>query len=112
MGHDVPHLFFPNIVIFILKANAKMLNLLYFYSDGCDSCHGYSKVVERLSLEFPFDDFKMVNIAEEPVAYDLRGVPTVIIESENGVIFEQCGSLPLPYLRKAIKREIDAIGDQ
>ena len=86
-----------------------MLNLLYFYSDGCDSCHGYSKVVERLSLEFPFDDFKRVNISTHPVAYDLRGVPTVIIESDRGVIFEQVGNLPLRYLRSRIRKEIDAL---
>ena len=86
-----------------------MLNLIYFYSDDCGSCKGYDAVVEHLSLEFPFDDFKRVNISSHPVAYDLRGVPTVIIESERGVIFEQVGNLPLPYLRKRIRKEIDAL---
>ena len=86
-----------------------MLNLIYFYSDSCSSCRDYIKTVQHLSLLFHFDDFKSVNIDDGPVAYDLRGVPTVIIESDRGVVFELTGSYPLSYLRKYVKSALDGV---
>jgi thioredoxin 1 len=60
-----------------------------FYADWCGPCKTQDPILEELEDEFPDVDFEKVNVDEEQdVAneYQVRSLPTLIIENDDGIV--------------------------
>jgi thioredoxin 1 len=60
-----------------------------FYADWCGPCKTQDPILEELEEDFPEVDFEKVNVDEEQdVAneYQVRSLPTLIVENDDGVV--------------------------
>ncbi|QLD85772.1 thioredoxin fold domain-containing protein [Natronomonas halophila] len=60
-----------------------------FYADWCGPCKTQDPILDELEDEFPDVDFEKVNVDEEQdVAneYQVRSLPTLIIENDDGIV--------------------------
>ncbi|MFQ3319319.1 MAG: thioredoxin 1 [Natronomonas sp.] len=60
-----------------------------FYADWCGPCKTQDPILEELEEEYPDVDFEKVNVDEEQdVAneYQVRSLPTLIIETDDGIV--------------------------
>ena len=82
------------------------MNLLYFYSNNCGSCKGYSTTVDKLATELKITPQKQ-NIDEIKPLYKLDGIPTIILTDDDGnEIWRSVGNLPYDYLITEINQYI------
>ena len=60
-----------------------------FYADWCGPCKTQDPILDELEEDYPDVDFEKVNVDEEQdVAneYQVRSLPTLIIENDDGVV--------------------------
>ena len=60
-----------------------------FYADWCGPCKTQDPIVEELAEEYPDVDFEKVNVDEsQEVAneYQVRSLPTLIVENDDGIV--------------------------
>ena len=60
-----------------------------FYADWCGPCKTQDPILEDLAEEYPEVEFEKINVDEEQdVAneYQVRSLPTLIVETEEGVV--------------------------
>jgi thioredoxin 1 len=60
-----------------------------FYADWCGPCKTQDPILEELESEYPGVEFEKVNVdQEQDVAneYQVRSLPTLIIENDDGVV--------------------------
>jgi len=60
-----------------------------FYADWCGPCKTQDPILEDLAEEYPDVEFEKINVDEEQdVAneYQVRSLPTLIVETEEGVV--------------------------
>ena len=60
-----------------------------FYADWCGPCKTQDPILEELEEDFPDVDFEKVNVDEEQdVAneYQVRSLPTLIVENDDGIV--------------------------
>jgi thioredoxin 1 len=60
-----------------------------FYADWCGPCKTQDPILEELEEEYPNVAFEKVNVDEEQdVAneYQVRSLPTLIIENDDGIV--------------------------
>ena len=60
-----------------------------FYADWCGPCKTQDPILDELAEDYPGVEFEKVNVDEEQdVAneYQVRSLPTVIVETEDGVV--------------------------
>lgn len=82
------------------------MNLLYFYSNNCGSCKGYSTTVDKLATELKLTPHKQ-NIDEIKPLYKLDGIPTIILTDDDGnEIWRSVGNVAYNYLITAINQYI------
>ena len=82
------------------------MKLLYYYSDSCGSCKGYSTTVDKLATELKITPHKQ-NIDEIKPLYKLDGIPTIILTDDDGnEIWRSLGNLPYDYLITEINQYI------
>jgi len=60
-----------------------------FYADWCGPCKTQDPILEELEEDYPDVDFEKVNVDEkQEVAneYQVRSLPTLIVENDDGVV--------------------------
>ena len=60
-----------------------------FYADWCGPCKTQDPILEELAEDFPDVEFEKVDVDDEQdVAneYQVRSLPTLIVENERGVV--------------------------
>ncbi|WP_226012061.1 thioredoxin domain-containing protein [Halomicrobium salinisoli] len=60
-----------------------------FYADWCGPCKTQDPILEELEEDWPDVDFEKVNVDEEQdVAneYQVRSLPTLVVENDDGVV--------------------------
>ncbi|WP_129114450.1 thioredoxin family protein [Halegenticoccus tardaugens] len=60
-----------------------------FYADWCGPCKTQDPILEELEGDYPEVSFEKVNVDEEQdIAnqYQVRSLPTLIVENEEGVV--------------------------
>ena len=65
------------------------VTLKYFYADWCGPCKTQDPILEELEEEYPDVEFEKVDVDEEQdVAneYQVRSLPTLIVENEDGIV--------------------------
>jgi thioredoxin 1 len=65
------------------------VSLKDFYADWCGPCKTQDPILEELEADYPDVDFEKVNVDEkQEVAneYQVRSLPTLIVENDEGVV--------------------------
>jgi thioredoxin 1 len=65
------------------------VSLKDFYADWCGPCKTQDPILEELEADYPDVDFEKVNVDEkQDVAneYQVRSLPTLIVENDEGVV--------------------------
>ncbi|MFT4885386.1 MAG: thioredoxin 1 [Natronomonas sp.] len=78
-----------------------------FYADWCGPCKTQDPILEELEEEFPDVDFEKVNVDEEQdVAneYQVRSLPTLIIENDDGIVERFVGVTQRDDLENALSQ--------
>ena len=60
-----------------------------FYADWCGPCKTQDPILEELAEDYPDVEFEKVDVdSEQDVAneYQVRSLPTLIVENEEGVV--------------------------
>ena len=60
-----------------------------FYADWCGPCKTQDPILEELEEDYPDVDFEKVNVDEEQKIaneYQVRSLPTLIVENDDGVV--------------------------
>ena len=71
-------------------ADARMtVTLKDFYADWCGPCKTQDPILDEVSEEYPDVEFEKINVDEQQdVAneYQVRSLPTLIVENDDGVV--------------------------
>ena len=65
------------------------ISLKDFYADWCGPCKTQDPILEEIVDDYPDIEFEKVNVDEEQdVAneYQVRSLPTVIVENDDGIV--------------------------
>lgn len=84
-----------------------MIKLLDFFGTWCGPCLMMNPIVEQLKNTNPDIDIEKVDIDVDPTRtqqYNIRGVPTFIIEKNGVEIWRQSGTMPLVKLQEQINQ--------
>ncbi len=68
---------------------AMSVTLKDFYADWCGPCKTQDPILEELAEDYPDVEFEKVDVdSEQDVAneYQVRSLPTLIVENETGVV--------------------------
>ncbi|PSQ32593.1 thiol reductase thioredoxin [Halobacteriales archaeon SW_12_69_24] len=60
-----------------------------FYADWCGPCKTQDPIIEELEADYPDVDVEKVNVDEkQEVAneYQVRSLPTLIVENDDGIV--------------------------
>ena len=60
-----------------------------FYADWCGPCKTQDPILDELEEDYPKVDFEKVNIDEQQEVaneYQVRSLPTLIVENDDGVV--------------------------
>ena len=60
-----------------------------FYADWCGPCKTQDPILEELEEDYPDVDFEKVNVDEEQEVaneYQVRSLPTLIVENDDGIV--------------------------
>ena len=60
-----------------------------FYADWCGPCKTQDPILDELEDEYPEVDFEKVNVDEQQEIaneYQVRSLPTLIVENDDGVV--------------------------
>ncbi|PSQ55930.1 MAG: thioredoxin [Halobacteriales archaeon SW_9_67_25] len=60
-----------------------------FYADWCGPCKTQDPILDEVSEEYPDVEFEKINVDEQQdVAneYQVRSLPTLIVENDDGVV--------------------------
>ena len=78
-----------------------------FYADWCGPCKTQDPIVEELAEEYPDVDFEKVNVDEsQDVAneYQVRSLPTLIVENDDGIVERFVGVTQRDDLESALSQ--------
>ncbi|MFC6725307.1 thioredoxin family protein [Halobium palmae] len=78
-----------------------------FYADWCGPCKTQDPILEDLEGDYPDVSFEKVNVDEEQdVAnqYQVRSLPTVVVENEDGVVDRFVGVTQREDIEDALKQ--------
>ena len=83
------------------------ITLKDFYADWCGPCKTQDPIVEELAEEYPDVDFEKVNVDEsQDVAneYQVRSLPTLIVENDDGIVERFVGVTQRDDLESALSQ--------
>ncbi|MEA5388746.1 thioredoxin family protein [Haloarculaceae archaeon H-GB11] len=83
------------------------VTLLDFYADWCGPCKTQDPILEDLEEEWDSVDFEKVNVDEEQdVAneYQVRSLPTLIVENDDGIVDRFVGVTQAEDLAAALEK--------
>jgi thioredoxin 1 len=78
-----------------------------FYADWCGPCKTQDPILDELEEEYPDVAFEKVNVDEEQdVAneYQVRSLPTLIIENDDGIVERFVGVTQRDDLENALSQ--------
>ena len=78
-----------------------------FYADWCGPCKTQDPILEELEGDYPDVDFEKVDVDEEQdVAnqYQVRSLPTLIVENDDGVVDRFVGVTQREDIEEALKQ--------
>ena len=78
-----------------------------FYADWCGPCKTQDPIVEELAEEYPDVDVEKVNVDEsQEVAneYQVRSLPTLIVENDDGIVERFVGVTQRDDLESALSQ--------
>jgi len=83
------------------------VSLKDFYADWCGPCKTQDPILEEVTEDYPDVDFQKVNVDEEQdVAneYQVRSLPTVVVENEDGVVERFVGVTQRDEIEAALQK--------
>jgi thioredoxin 1 len=83
------------------------VRLMDFYADWCGPCKTQDPILEEVLEEYSAVEFQKVDVDnEQDVAnqYQVRSLPTLIIENEDGVVERFVGVTQREDIEAALKR--------
>lgn len=80
------------------------MKIVYYYSESCRCCKDYEDVVDKLSTELKIKAQKR-NI-KDGVSHEIEGVPSIIIEEGDSVLYKSVGNLPYDLLLEDIRKNV------
>jgi thioredoxin 1 len=78
-----------------------------FYADWCGPCKTQDPILEEVSEDYPDVAFEKVNVDEEQdVAneYQVRSLPTVVVENDDGVVQRFVGVTQRDKIEEALDK--------
>jgi thioredoxin 1 len=78
-----------------------------FYADWCGPCKTQDPILEELEGDYPDVDFEKVDVdAEQEIAnqYQVRSLPTLIVENDDGVVDRFVGVTQREDIEEALKQ--------
>ena len=78
-----------------------------YYADWCGPCKSQDPILEELEEEWTDVTFEKVNVDEQQdIAneYQVRSLPTLVIENEDGVVERFIGLTQAGKIEKALKK--------
>jgi thioredoxin 1 len=78
-----------------------------FYADWCGPCKTQDPILDELAEEYDDVDFQKVNVDEEQETaneYQVRSLPTVIVENDDGVVDRFVGVTQREDIEAAIQK--------
>ena len=83
------------------------VRLLDFYADWCGPCKTQDPILDALEADFENVEFEKVDVDEEQdVAnqYQVRSLPTLIIENDDGIVDRFVGVTQREDIESALKQ--------
>jgi thioredoxin 1 len=83
------------------------VSLKDFYADWCGPCKTQDPILEEVTADYPDVDFQKVNVDEQQdVAneYQVRSLPTVIVENDDGVVERFVGVTQRDEIEAALQK--------
>ena len=65
------------------------VTLMDFYADWCGPCKTQDPILEELEEEYPDVEFQKVDVDEKQAVaneYQVRSLPTLIVEDDDGIV--------------------------
>ena len=78
-----------------------------FYADWCGPCKTQDPILEELEGDYPDVDFEKVDVDEEQEIanqYQVRSLPTLIVENDDGVVDRFVGVTQREDIEEALKQ--------
>ena len=78
-----------------------------FYADWCGPCKTQDPIIEELAEEYPDVDFEKVNVDEQQEVaneYQVRSLPTLIVENDDGIVERFVGVTQRDDLESALSQ--------
>jgi thioredoxin 1 len=82
------------------------VSLKDFYADWCGPCKTQDPILEEIVEDYPDIEFEKVNVDEEQdVAneYQVRSLPTVVVENDDGIVQRFVGVTQRDDIEKALQ---------
>jgi thioredoxin 1 len=71
-----------------------MIKVIKFSAKGCGPCKNLSPIFNEVRSEMPDVSFQEVDVDQSPdlaIKYNVRGVPTIVIEKDNQEVTRKSG---------------------
>ena len=78
-----------------------------FHADWCGPCRTQDPIIEELAEEYPDVDFEKVNVDEQQEVaneYQVRSLPTLIVENDDGIVERFVGVTQRDDLESALSQ--------
>jgi thioredoxin 1 len=78
-----------------------------FHADWCGPCKTQDPIIEELAEEYPDVDFEKVNVDEQQEVaneYQVRSLPTLIVENDDGIVERFVGVTQRDDLESALSQ--------
>ncbi len=88
-----------------LRTDGMSVRLKDFYADWCGPCKTQDPILDDLAEDYPDVDFEKVDVEEEQEIanqYQVRSLPTLIIENDDGVVDRFVGVTQREDLEEAL----------
>jgi thioredoxin 1 len=83
------------------------VRLLDFYADWCGPCKTQDPILEELETEFEDVEFRRIDVeSNQDTAneYQVRSLPTLVVENDDGIVERFVGVTQRPDLEDALER--------
>ncbi|MFC7204648.1 thioredoxin family protein [Haloferax namakaokahaiae] len=90
-----------------MRRDTMTVRLLDFYADWCGPCKTQDPILDELEADFEAVEFEKVDVDDEQdVAnqYQVRSLPTLIIENDDGIVDRFVGVTQREDIESALKQ--------